>query len=518
MSKNQGPAKRPISDLKSLSLQFGQQFRKWHYMPLLVRVGILVVGIALLIPDQLLASTMLLVVYLIIQGPFRSTRIKYSSFITIFRMTVGVFLIGRLFVVSLFNYRDTNGVLGTNFEDPGVVARIILILWVFLAGMDVGTSLVSRFQESAKLSFPTISSNEQYQSAKIVATIVFVLSTPIVVFYNIRIANFVAENSIYDYYLQRGDLLTLPHQLAEASFFLSFAILLATHPTFRQVIALSLIFGIANISIMQTGRRAPLILSALMVIGYGIWRDKRERDEGKRFLPKWFLPAVGLAIIPLVFVMNRMYASRGMNNAGNPSNLLDQVFEFLYSQGVSVNLLGYVQETQLNPPSDRSFLLGPIVESVGRQIGAEGWDAASRSGANADHSWKLDDFVSYSVMPELYLKGAGYGSSIVAESYADGGLILTFISGIAIILAIWVITRLIGISPVIGGVALLLLRELMFTARAPVATALLAPFDASGVLAILCLVVAIIVVTRLIKRGVLKPVTPTWKGCKSASR
>lgn len=451
---------------------------------LLLRVLVAAVGLAALQLEEFEASTFALALFVFMQGWVRTVRVENSAFLQVFRLSLFVFLIGRMLVVALFDYRSTNGLLGTNFSNPATVSTVLLILWLFVAGMDVGTGIVARLQNGTTYTdqLPTISVSRQVTEK--VAFAFFIVSVPAVIVFNLRLGEFVERNSVYEYYLERSEVLTAPHQIAEAIFFLSFCLLIGTHPKFKRYALYSFVFLFTQGATLETGRRAPLVLSILLVIGYGFWRNAIEKRNGDRFMPRVLIPTIIVGSLPLVTLMNSMYLSRGMNNAGAPTGPVEQLLEFLYSQGVSVNLLGYVQEPELILPGKRSYLLGPLIESIGRWLSLEGWETASRSGLNALDSWKLDTVISFSVMPDLYLQGAGYGSSVVAESYADGGLPLVFAMGIGIVVLLAVFERCLWRAPFVAAISLLLLREIMFAPRAPIATVLLAPFDLAGLIAL----------------------------------
>lgn len=408
-----------------------------------------------------------------------------NSFIILYLLSFFLFLTGRLVVVTLVGYRaEERGLMGLNFSDSGTVMNVILYQAVFLVAFDTALWVRGRVPQPKPDQTPVL--RDAFAQALRSVSVATMLLSAIPYLLSLRsISDFVSSNSYYDYYLERAELLTTWGRLSEALFSAAFAGVLASMPSRQLFLILSSVYLGVQYQLMNTGRRSVFVLAVLLVIGYAMWRFERERQQQGRWISRRTFALAGIAALPLVSVLNRVSLMRGWNSASATQSPADAMWEFLYSQGVSANLLGYVQDATLGIPSGKLYTLGPLFEFTEKLLGLGTADTGglTQSATRALDGHQLAHTISYLVMPDMYLRGAGYGSSSLAELLIDFGVVGLVVGGAVTALLLKVLVRGLSAHPVRAFVSLLMLRDLLFTPRAPFLHFLVGPFSTYGILA-----------------------------------
>src|SRR5690606_3586624 len=105
-------------------------------------------------------------------------------------------------------------------------------------------------------------------------------------------------------------------------------------------------------------------------------------------------------------------------------NIIDSIFEFFYAQGVSANVIGYTMVLDESIPDGKLYSIGPILQFISNYYGYFIQGIPMPSGQTVElalNGYLFSHTISYLIMPTLYLAGIGYGSSYIAELYADFG-------------------------------------------------------------------------------------------------
>lgn len=169
-------------------------------------------------------------------------------------------------------------------------------------------------------------------------------------------------------------------------------------------------FLISSVSFLK-GTRSTLLAPVLFFVWY-YYALYSNKDVSIR--------KIFVIVLLIALVANVMLLFRGDN--GSLDIDIFNLFVLLFStQGVTYVLVGnYLDYSGSFLNQSHWYILFPIVSTFNwffNPLYKEG-----QSVELVQHTLSLDDQIMYSIAPDLYLKGAGYGSSYIAELYALGAL------------------------------------------------------------------------------------------------
>lgn len=214
-----------------------------------------------------------------------------------------------------------------------------------------------------------------------------------------------------------------------------FWIFLATMPKKRKVDELSVYYLLYLFLTLGTGKRFPFVSGLLTLFVYYVARNRINSGDQlwlRRSTMIWlFLLApvliAGLYLIGQIRVDNLASSLR-----------LDKVFtDFLYNQGISVNIIKRAKLYENLLPQGKLYLFGSTYEAVSNNVIFRLLGATSYSGNNAAHAlngYSFQHAISYATMGKYYLSGHGLGSCYIAEAFHDlqyfGVIIVNIVYGI----------------------------------------------------------------------------------------
>src|SRR5690606_4837101 len=114
-------------------------------------------------------------------------------------------------------------------------------------------------------------------------------------------------------------------------------------------------------------------------------------------------------------------------------------------------------------PDGRFYSLGPVVEFVRYRVLGLVTGETQLVGNTAERALEGHLFshtVSYLAIPDVYVRGSGYGSSFVAELYVDGGYPGVLLGSMVIGAVTVALTAMLGQGTVLRLLALLMVRQL----------------------------------------------------------
>ena len=207
-------------------------------------------------------------------------------------------------------------------------------------------------------------------------------------------------------------------RLSWGVFNITFPMLLMFVPSLGQFKKYLLFFMIISFPSFLKGSRSTLLAPVLFFLWYYYNNYTKKNISFKKVL---------LALLLIAFVANAMLLLRGSEEMVYDIGMI--LYLLFYTQGVTFVMLGnYIDFASSFVYKSSWYILFPIVSTyhwLFTPIYREG-----QSYELVKQTLNLDDQLMYSVAPELYLKGAGYGSSYIAELYSLGGILAVLVGSI----------------------------------------------------------------------------------------
>ncbi len=227
-----------------------------------------------------------------------------------------------------------------------------------------------------------------------------------------KVYSYVHVLKAYGYfYLYSGDY-TLPIwiRVFDDFFYIGYLIIMINKPSKKEGYALSIIFIVLYATMLLTGMRGEfftLVFAVIWLLAFLYdWRPK---------LVYLILSGIGLMLLAqLTLAVKFSYVDF--------SNLsfFDMINTFLYSQGVSILILGYFIEFAdhfVNIYSGFRYIISPFVTVFYTLTGQMG----NRTEMSPSDIYSVGDQLEFFTDPNGYYMGAGTGSSFIAELYGLGG-------------------------------------------------------------------------------------------------
>lgn len=429
-------------------------------------------------------STVSLEVLLFIWG-FRAR--PHGLLFSFFVVSTFTFLTGRIFVVGVLGYKSTwNSPWGLHLNEAATVNWTLAIQQCFLfvcwfavqaftsrhARLDGGLHRPSHDKIGVQIGIASM----------IVGFLAYVQN-------RIGVVGAIRSTSYQEYYLTQDTLVSPTGRIGDSLLLFGFAFVLASVPRFRMFVFASGIILLAHGLDLLMGRRVDFVLSLLLVVFYAFLRaslpaSSNEQARNWPTVRKLFVASLLLIpLIPILNIINNVRFAQSASSGEDTSPLL----EFFYSQGVSANILAYLNDGRLALPADKFYSFGPLIEFVQTRL-MPGFDSSlyeSQSAERAMNGHQLADAFSYLIMPTLYEQGAGYGSSAIAELYIDfswfgviaGAAILGYLMSYG--------GQVLSLPAPIAAVVLVIAREMLFVPRAPFLQWLVGALNVYNILALL---------------------------------
>ena len=130
---------------------------------------------------------------------------------------------------------------------------------------------------------------------------------------------------------------------------------------------------------------------------------------------------MGLIAFPFLLVGLGIFSKIRTGDKIEFSNVGDSIVDFVYNNGVSVNVIKRSYELDSRLRSDRFYSLHFLHDGVfGLVFGSDG---AGNNADKATEGYHLAHALPYLMFRDKYLEGAGTGTSYIAELYHDFGYI-----------------------------------------------------------------------------------------------
>ncbi len=201
---------------------------------------------------------------------------------------------------------------------------------------------------------------------------------------------------------------------------IAFFIFLATMPEKKKATKIIFLYLIETIMLLLIGDRGNCIINILLIIFYVVFRQLINKEE------KWIKKSyaiIALTMLPFIFVGLSLFVYIREGIVLEKFSFIEQFERFFKSIGNSVNIIGYEKLYENNLPRNILYSFGdfiqyikynPITRIIFKINHAPYYtEEYAMSGMSFMHT------ISYLINPKAYLQGHGYGSSYVAELYAD---------------------------------------------------------------------------------------------------
>lgn len=431
----------------------------------------------------------------------RTPRVSYLAWALLAAYTL--FLIVRPVLDVLVDYPPGSvDRYGMPFNREAVYVHIFGALSLSLAGLYVGFAILERLDgggtRSARRSFR---SDALLPAIRLVSVALLAIALPAQVLLDVEAARFVAQHSYFELYTTFTTSYPAPVRLLGGMSTVAFLAYLATNPRRAGVwVATSAYLAAAVVSV-AAGQRTTFVLSLAVVAVYVAYRNAADTPPGG-----WISRRVRWAAViavPLLVVGLGLVARMRTLPARRTEGALAPLWETLYAQGVSTEVLGYGYVYRAQIPDGHLWSLGHLIDLFGRRLPAlVGLGPGNLSGQTVERAEQSGIFaqtLSYRVLGGEYLKGRGMGSSYVAELWADFSYQGVFIGSIVLGLVVWGLTLALHGPWLVRLASLLLMRELVMIPRSGFSQFIVEAFTAPTVLGIIVIWVGALVVSRWVR-------------------
>lgn len=436
---------------------------------LVASAGLTAYALAVSSPTAALWSTLIVfgaLLFWSVRHPGRGTPLLF------YLLAAFTFLVGRIAVTGILGFQATSQQpWGLHVSDPDAVTQVLVMVQVFLVCVFVPVAYHSG-RSARRIHAAGTPAIRADKIGAVVGLGAMAVGSPLFLENRLSVVGAVSSSSYSDFYLNQSELVSPTGRLGDALLLVGFAFLLASWPTWRMFLVGSLIIVTCHGVDLVMGRRADFVLTALLVAFYAVFRaGQRVVHRGVRvgWPSRRTLALLSLLAIPFITLLDAVGNSRNQVGAASAQEHTNPLLQFFFDQGVTANILGFVQADMLDIPEDRIYSVGPLVEFVQTRL-VPGFDDslyASQTAARALEGHQFADLVSYQFMPTAYLQGSGYGSSAVAELFVDFGWPGIIIGGAIIGLLLVCSARVLDFSVPVSAFFLLVFRDLLYTPRAP---------------------------------------------------
>ncbi|WP_413539646.1 O-antigen polysaccharide polymerase Wzy family protein [Aerococcus viridans] len=344
------------------------------------------------------------------------------SALFIFLLSFFVFLVGRDFVYFYFDF-------GENLYQENINNYTYITFMVTLLSILIFYFLFETF--STKSNYKNVEDHHKTLNKDVLQKVSLMVFYPILFFSTINKAylayfsNRIGYLNIYSEYnvsFVESPILALLN-LIEVALPVPLAVFLATRPEKNKVMNIFKIYTVYLIISLFTGSRATFMLGIFVMFYYIL-----SRADYKKFINYKFTGSVIFGG-PLLIVIAMYIDSFRNGEKFQFSNISNLFLSFFNQQGVSISTIKIGKMVEDYFPEGKIYTLKFLYSGLPARI----LNLPIYRGNNAENALLGNDFnhaLSYFALGEAYFKGAGAGSSYIAETMHDGGFIYLIIMSI----------------------------------------------------------------------------------------
>ncbi|WP_270809647.1 O-antigen polysaccharide polymerase Wzy [Aeromonas sp. QDB18] len=350
----------------------------------------------------------------------RLNKVKINSIITFFYISIVFFIFGRFVAVSFSSvFGVTNGLVNS-------LTELLQVTWMTSFSPNQQDQLMLVFLVNSFLLFMTLGyispvqknsyeqKNEFHISAKTILFLKFLFLFSCFI-------NGISTIKAIISTLSGGYLALYQNQMDGGGsssilgliYFVSFAVLVVVEKNNKKYFLIYLIMAILS---GFTGARGGLV-TALLTLLYVYYLTGEKKIS--------FIKLLFLGIFCYFFMMFVFQFSARADGSSTDSDVLNAFLNFIYSQGISLSVVGYISFADLEYPIQsllQSFI--PMASRVFLLFFPN----------EPFYNSSITTFISHSANSAMFFNGAGLGSSIIGELYILSGKAFTVFSLLSFLL------------------------------------------------------------------------------------
>lgn len=277
----------------------------------------------------------------------------------------------------------------------------------------------------------------RYVSIRKASSILFYLTFAFNIFTVLDIVAFVTQHGYIMYYTSY--ISNVPYIIKKLGDMcvICFWIFLATMPEKPKVNRMSIFYIFYLLSTLGTGKRFPFVAGLVTLFIYYLARNRINPGPFHWIRKKTM--AILFVSAPFLVVILYIIGQVRMDNSMSEFRMSKVISDFLYGQGVSINVIKRAQMYESQLPQGKYYLLGNTIETLSNNLLFRSLGATQYAGNTVEHAingYSFQHALSYTTMGDYYLAGHGLGSCYLAEAFHDlgyfGVIIVNLIYGVVI--------------------------------------------------------------------------------------
>lgn len=335
------------------------------------------------------------------------------SMLFAFLVAFFVFLMGREVLQQFFSYK-------VEIFDSDVNFHSNICLLISLLTIMIGFIFFSRKNK-------LVTNNLTFNTDRIllkVSLYIFYITWVFAVVSKIVVARYISSNSYLDYYTDyseylSGNLILYAISKIELMMPVALSIFLACMPSKKQFKPPCFFYLVYLIVSLGSGQRSTFMLGILFLVVYFLFRNGTNPEE--KWVKRSYI-VLCIFAIPFLAVFFSWYSIWRTGETVNGMTFISGIKDFIYDQGVSINIIKRAYMYQDRIPSDQIYTLEFLHSGIlARLLGITVYH-----GNTIEHALYGGSFthaLGYVVLGTTYLAGKGTGSSYIAELFQDFGYI-----------------------------------------------------------------------------------------------
>ena len=377
-------------------------------------LDLLVFLLSLLKPE---ITAIVLVLILIINGMlYALTDLETRGVLFVFLVSFFLILVGRE-ALEVFGLHA----IETVFKDE-LNRQAEWMIVISLASLFAGYALSGFFSTKKKKIPDHRYDSPQYRAIRKVSIALFLFTFAFNVFTLIDIVLFVFRNGYLNFYTSYESHVPYVIKKLGDMCLVCFWIFLATMPDKKSVNRASLLYIIYFLLTLGTGKRFPFVAGMLTLFVYYLARN-RIHNDGQVWIKKKTIILM-FVLAPLLFMPLYAIGQIRVGNSWNAFRVDKAISNFLYNQGVSINVIKRAQIYGYKLPEGRMYLFGSTYEAISNNIISRMLGFPQYTGNTVEHArngYSFQHALSYIAIGSYYLGGHGLGSCYIAEAFHDLG-------------------------------------------------------------------------------------------------
>lgn len=414
-------------------------------------------------------------------------KIKERIIFFTFNITITIFLMGRIIVNVVFDYKDNiNSIFSLNFYDSVIISHILICLFLCYFFIYIGYVIIESFNKEDKKNSIKKKRSGYWDYVKTISKYFFYFCFVFRIIYLNDIASFVDNNGYYEFYISYSSNLPRLFILFSSFYDVAFFSFLAMQPRKKEALFPIILYIVEGGVSLSTGQRADFLLNIVIIFVYFCLRDL-DKDNKRKWLGRKEL-FIGSLALPFTLILMTYLGNLRSRSQSVTNNAFESILEFFYSQGVSANVIGYAKLFEHSIPDNRFYSFGPLIQFIKINILSKFIDTPIYIGQTVERALYGNSFphtISYLVMPEVYVTGSGYGSSFIAEFYVDFGYLGVILGSFFYGIIIYLLFKGFQGNPIVKIFILLMIRQIFFAPRSEAISFFTVAFSNSNIMGLI---------------------------------